>query len=151
MKTRALWLSLILTAGGVMALGSIYAADAAPPEADCFYCLWETCNPQGGQHWDDGTTGSRSGTKHTDCNEGDGNCHGSCGASLAPAALKQVLAVYDRGDVEALGHIANANGEFVHLNEERGALQIDGCNGEIQANLPLSLDQLDRLSSFDLR
>jgi hypothetical protein len=148
MKIGAFGLSLILTTGGVMALfSSTNAANAVPVVEDCFACFWEVCNPQGGQHWDDGTEGSKSGTKHTDCDDGDGDCHGACGGTLAPTVLIQVLAAYDRGDLEALERIATSNGEFIYLNEDRGALQVDGCNGELQANLPLSLAQFDRLSA----
>lgn len=119
---------------GLLSVGIVAPASAVVDE-DCFACFWETCDPAGGRHWDDGTTGSKSGTKHTSCKSGD--CHGSCGESLASAAIDEVLSAYDALNLEKLGRLLATHREHVYLNVERQVIQLDGCNGELQASLPL--------------
>jgi hypothetical protein len=109
-----------------------------PPVAACFACFWEVCGTSG--HWDDGDSGTRGGTKHSDCRDTSTGCHGTCGGGEEENTA--LIAAYDRNDLDALIAQLQAYPGKIHLNVSRQAIQLDGCAGDTKAHFPLTSAQL---------
>ena len=73
------------------------------------------------------------------CNPGDCDLPDECGVTLA-----QLNEIWISGQEAALPTLQELSSEmeYVHLNLERGALQILGCTGNVVASLPLRAGQL---------
>lgn len=79
------------------------------------------------------------------CPQAHGNCQSGF-ASLTDQEMDRLWAMVTKGTTPDLGAALAEFGEAVSYNATRGAVQVQGCDGMIIVNLPVSAAQVDRLS-----
>jgi len=82
---------------------------------------------------------------HSSCNMV--NCNsGACGLTLNPQSpLSRALVLVADETPGSLEKALRDHGDIVHLNWERGAVQVDGCNNQVVAHVALDQERLASL------
>lgn len=128
-----------------LAVTATYQAPAAGQQAqaeaetDCFKKDYD-CGSKVDHHWMVQGSGATLTGGHTDCKPNPGG-HGQCvvGDALTVAAYRDILNAASAGDVQEVLRVAATKAtDWVHVNRQRGTVQVYSCKKEgVIANLKL--------------
>jgi hypothetical protein len=146
-------LSLSIVGVAVLLLGAAATHDSVASEegmactVNCFQDWWQ-CSP--GEHIaPDGVSDERGAGGHDSCWSGSccvkhPNCYGGCEGGFAA-----LHSAWEEGSVRRIAAELERMGEQVVLNQERGAIQVFGCNSrDVIAHLPLPANALSEVAAL---